>query len=352
MKQRIILSKNLNESIAIAISECNHDKIFLLADDNTAHLCLPIIKNYRCLDHAFLITIPPSDLNKNLSSLTHVWQMLSEKGATRHSLLINLGGGMLTDLGGFAAATFKRGINFINIPTTLLAMVDASVGGKTGINFNGLKNEIGAFHEPDFTIIHTVFLQTLDQNNLLSGYAEMLKHALLKNEKAWAETLNFNLSAPDYALLQTIIGRSIKVKEDIVNQDPHEKGLRKALNLGHTVGHAIESLALSKNTPAPLIPHGYAVAFGLLAELYLSAMLKGFPADRLRQTERFIRAHYGTPAYTCKDYDELLALMQHDKKNMAGHINFTLLSAIGQPLIDCSASLNDIRQALDFAREG
>ena len=273
MKQRVILSKNMATELAVAISECEHEQLFVLTDDTTRQHCWPLISRFLCLRGAHLISILPTDTNKNLESLTHVWRELEAGRGTRHSLLINLGGGMVTDLGGFAASTFKRGIDFINLPTTLLAMVDASVGGKTGINFNGLKNEIGVFNEARYVIMDTAFLRTLDTKNLLSGYAEMLIHGLIANEAIWAELLNFNPQAPDLKRLQAMLGQSVKVKENIVEADPLEKSLRKSLNLGHTFGHAFESFSLqhaAEQHTAPLL-HGYAVAFGLICELYLSA---------------------------------------------------------------------------------
>ena len=285
---------------------------------------------------------------------------------------------MVTDLGGFAASTFKRGINYINIPTTLLSMVDASVGGKTGINFRGLKNEIGVFnnastvildtqflktldaenicsgyaemlkHNASTVILDTQFLKTLDAENICSGYAEMLKHGLISNEAMWAELMNFNLEAPDLKLLSRMVGDSVAVKERIVTEDPTEKGIRKALNLGHTVGHAFESLALQR-TP---VLHGYAVAWGLICELYLSCIKTGFPTDKMRQTVRFIQTHYGKMDISCDDYPTLLELMTHDKKNVAGIINFTLLGGIGDIRINQTATKDEICEALDFYREG
>ena len=261
---------------------------------------------------------------------------------------------MVTDLGGFAASTFKRGIEFINLPTTLRAMVDASVGGKTGINFNGLKNEIGVFNEARYVIMDTEFLRTLDTKNLLSGYAEMLKHGLISNETIWAELLNFDLQAPDYKRLQTMLGQSVKVKQNIVKADPLEKGLRKALNFGHTFGHAFESFSLQHATEHQTEPllHGYAVAFGLICELYLSAKKAGFPTEKLHQTVHFIRENYGTLPITCDHYDTLINLMQHDKKNVKGKINFTLLANIGDIRINQTATTEEIKEALDFFREG
>lgn len=362
MAQKVIFSEQLERTLETAIGECHPDRLFVLTDDNTRRLCWPVVKDYGCLAAAQLITIPSGDEHKNLTSLSHVWQQLQQGGATRHSLMVCLGGGMVTDLGGFAASTFKRGIAFINIPTTLLAMVDASVGGKTGINFCGLKNEVGVFSEAQAVIICTRFLQTLDMQNVLSGYAEMLKHGLISNKEHWAELLRFPIESLNRqdgqdssdgqdpsGGLASLLARSVAVKERIVEADPHEQGLRKALNLGHTIGHAIEEWSFTP-TPCPLL-HGYAVAYGLVGELYLSAVKCHFPTDRLRQTVQFVREHYGTPAITCNDYPALLRLMTHDKKNTAGTINFTLLADIGELQLNQSATDEEICEALDFLRE-
>ena len=254
---------------------------------------------------------------------------------------------MVTDLGGFAASTFKRGINYINIPTTLLAMVDASVGGKTGINFRGLKNEVGVFSNASTVILDTIFLKTLDAENIRSGYAEMLKHGLISNEQMWAELVTYELESPDLSKLSRMLADSVAVKQRIVTEDPLEQGIRKALNLGHTVGHAFESFAL-KHKP---ILHGYAVAYGLISELYLSTIKTGFPSDKMHQTVSFIKEHYGKMTITCDDYPTLLELMTHDKKNVAGTINFTLLGGIGDIRINQTATKEDIYEALDFYRE-
>lgn len=347
-KQKITISDNLGAALTEAIGECAPDRVFVLADETTARLCLPLAAGCRQAADAPLITIKPTDTNKTLDSLAHVWAELGRLGATRHSLLVNIGGGMVTDLGGFAASTFKRGISYINIPTTLLAMVDASVGGKTGINFNGLKNEIGVFNNARCVILDTDFLRTMDTENLLSGYAEMLKHGLINNEKMWAELLSFDIEHPDLARLRRMVAESVEVKERIVLEDPTEKAMRKALNLGHTAGHAFESLALGRR---PVL-HGYAVAYGLVCELFLSAVKAGFPTDKMRQTVAFINGHYGKMDITCDDYPTLLELMTHDKKNMAGAINFTLLGGIGDIRINQTATKAEIYEALDFYREG
>lgn len=344
----VITCTDFSSDLSNAVLQCEHDKIFILTDVHTKQLCLPLLENISSLHAAFLISIDAEDLNKNIQTLATVWQSLSENGATRHSLLINLGGGMVTDLGGFAASTFKRGINYINIPTTLLAMVDASVGGKTGINFNCLKNEIGVFNPAKYVLIDTEFLRTLDLHNILSGYAEMLKHGLISNLNHWAELLNFDFENIDYSTLKLLVAESIQVKERIVAEDPFEKGIRKALNVGHTVGHAFESLALSKKNP---ILHGYAVAYGMVCELYLSCAFMSFPKDKMRQTVSFIKQHYGSFSFTCDEYDILYNLMQHDKKNEGGTINFTLLSEIGDIHINQHADKKQIFEMLDFYRE-
>lgn len=348
MKQRVIISRHLKTELAKAIAECEHDRIFVLVDETTNKLCWSLVKDYLCLKDAQTIVIGATDRRKNLDTLVHVWESLQQGKATRHSLLINLGGGMVTDLGGFAASTYKRGINFINIPTTLLAMVDASVGGKTGINFGGLKNEIGIFNDAEFVLLDTNWLRTLDEENIRSGYAEMLKHGLIADETMWAELINFNLAQPNLRQLAPMLNKSVRIKERIVAEDPHEKGIRKALNLGHTFGHAFESWAM-KHQP---VLHGYAVAFGLIAELYLATTRTDFPTERMHQTVNFIRAYYGSIPITCNDYPELIELMHHDKKNRGNEINVTLLGGIGDIRIDQTITEEDIKEALDFFREG
>ena len=347
--QKIIFSKNITAELDALCEQLAADRVFLLTDVTTERLCRPLVSECKAILHAESIVIGATDVNKTLNTLSQVWTALSSKKASRQSLLINLGGGMVTDLGGFAAATFKRGIRFVNIPTTLLAMVDAAVGGKTGINFNGLKNEIGAFKEAEAVIIDTEFLRTLDDNNLRSGYAEMLKHSLLENEAMWTDHLKFDLSQPDYAHLQELVAQSIRCKERIVTEDPHEHGIRKALNLGHTIGHAFESFALEQKRP---ILHGYAVAYGLLCELFLSAAHTNFPTLQMRQTVQYIRQHYDALTFTCDDYDHLYELMLHDKKNVGGVINFTLLGGIGDVRLNQHLSKEAVFESFDFFREG
>lgn len=347
--QKVIISGELEKVLTDAIGECHADHVWVLTDKNTQRLCWPVISHFDCLKGAGHIIIKAGDENKNLQSLTHVWNELQQQGATRHSLLISLGGGMVTDLGGFAASTFKRGLHLINIPTTLLAMVDASVGGKTGINFGGLKNELGVFRNATAVILDTRFLKTLDTQNFLSGYAEMLKHGLLSDSQTLADLLTLDAPSANYSIPLSTLQQSVAVKQHIVLADPLEQGLRKALNLGHTIGHALESLALAKAAP---VLHGYAVAWGLVCELYLSTIKTGFPTERMRQVVRFIFDHYGQMAVNCKDYPALLQLMTHDKKNTSGQINFTLLADVGDIRINQTATKEEIEDALDFFREG
>ena len=357
MANKVIISANISQTLTEAVGAAKHDRLFLLTDETTHELCLPLVRDIPCLQEAIHIIIGATDTHKTLDTLAKVWTELGYGGGTRHSLLVNLGGGMVTDLGGFAASTFKRGIHYINVPTTLLSMVDASVGGKTGINFNGLKNEIGVFNAPETVILDTEFLKTLDHENICSGYAEMLKHGLISTPETFAELLNFDLDNVDYSHLGKMVGTSVAVKERIVAEDPLEHGIRKALNLGHTVGHAFESFCLKfENEPHnkrglhPVL-HGYAVAWGLICELYLSCIKTGFPTDKMRQTVRFIKENYGSLTITCDDYEELYQYMTHDKKNTAGIINFTLLGDISDIRINQTASKEDIFEALDFFRE-
>lgn len=347
--QKVLKSTNLTKDIENILSQVKYDKLFVLTDSNTDKLCYPFIQDIDGIKGADKIVIKAGDNNKNIEALASVWKYLSDNGATRHSLLINLGGGMLTDLGGFAAATFKRGIKCINIPTTLLGAVDAAVGGKTGINFEGLKNEVGAFAPALTVIIDSVFFRSLDHANFLSGYAEMLKHSLIDSDKEWKKILAFDTDNIDYELLKELVVASVAVKERIVEEDPFEKGIRKALNLGHTIGHAFESLSYKINKP---VQHGYAVAWGTACELYLSYKIDGFPKEKLWSTIYFIRENYGLFPFSCNEYEDLYELMKHDKKNeSAEKINFTLLKDIGIIALDQTASKEDIFEAIDFLRE-
>ncbi len=350
--QSLIYTNRVGETIDSLAAEYASPAVFVLVDSNTRTFVMPVLTaDSETVRNATVISCPAGDMHKNLETLQTIWTSLAKQGASRSALLINVGGGVVTDMGGFAAATFKRGIRFINVPTTLLGAVDAAVGGKTGINFAGLKNLVGAFAPADAVIISTVFFPTLSQQELLSGYAEMLKHALLDGSKQLADIMSYSVVSPpaDPDRLLALIRESVGVKQRIVEADPTESGLRKALNLGHTVGHAFESLGMKRLSP---IPHGYAVVWGLVVELVLSHMLLKFPSDTLHEVAAYVRSNYGAFDITCDDYPELLKFMRNDKKNAdADHINFTLLTAPGQPLIDRTADDEQIRTALDIYRD-
>ncbi len=343
-----IFSENIIADLLPVLPKNENEPIFILTDTMTAELCLPRLQKNERLSKAKVIIVPHGDDNKTLNTLTDVWHFLSENGATRHSLLINLGGGMITDLGGFAAATFKRGIDFINIPTTLLGAIDAATGGKTGINFLGLKNEIGAFQPAKAVIIDSDFFKTLDAKNRLSGVAEMVKHALIDNKTLLAETLAFDWDNVRYDLLQQLVQKNLDIKERIIAEDPYEQGLRKSLNFGHTFGHAFETLSHSTDEP---LPHGFAVMWGLVCELYLSHVKLDFPKNVLTEILYFAKENYGVFPFSCKQYEAIFDLMKHDKKNEASTINFTLLADVGAVHINQTAEQKLIFETLDFVRE-
>ncbi|MCC8144081.1 MAG: 3-dehydroquinate synthase [Tannerellaceae bacterium] len=347
--QKVVISNDLHTDLQTFLSGMKYDKVFILTDTNTYEKCYPVVKDIPVLKEAPVITIQAGDTYKNIDQLSAIWLRLSNEGATRNSLLVNLGGGMITDIGGFAGATFKRGLRTVNIPTTLMASVDAAVGGKTGINFNGLKNEIGSFYAPACVFIDCEFLRTLDRDNILSGYAEMIKHALISSMETYLSVMLFDLDQQmDYSFLNKLVAQSVAVKERIVAEDPREQGIRKALNFGHTIGHAYESLSFRKNMP---LLHGHAVAAGLVSELYLSHKRCGFPMDQLRQVVQYIKEYYPAFVFDCKDYEDLYELMTHDKKNEGGIINFTLLAKVGEVHINQEVSKELILESLDFYRE-
>lgn len=342
------VSDNTVEILSQILQETPHDRLFVLTDSNTRQFCMPVLQQIPNMANAHHITIAAGDDNKTIHTAIKIWEAFSTRGATRYSLLVNIGGGMITDLGGFAASTFKRGFNYINVSTTLLGAVDAATGGKTGVNFLGLKNEIGVFKPALHVIVATEMFHTLDSRNMRSGFAEMLKHALISSYKDWSEICRFDLDNPDMNELSGLLQRNIAIKQHIVDEDPTENGIRKALNLGHTVGHAIESLSYRTSTP---VLHGYAVLYGCIAELYLSFIKLNFPKEIIMQLVRIMKRYYGSCNVSCKEYDTLYELMQHDKKNRAEHINFTLLKDIGNICINQTATKNEIFEALDFLRE-
>lgn len=352
MSQRIIYTNSVGETVEKLIAEMDSPNVFVITDKGAFENALPVLHAQSpLLAGATTVTVEQGDENKNIDSLARIWKALGDNGATRSSVIVNVGGGVVTDIGGFAAATFKRGVRFINVPTTLLGAVDAAVGGKTGINFNGLKNEVGCFSEADTVIISTIFFNTLPQQQLLSGYAEMLKHGLLENRDAFARLLAYSVVSPvfDSEHLFGLLRDNVAIKKDIVDNDPTEHGLRRALNLGHTAGHAFESLAIERRSP---IPHGYAVARGLVVALVISRLRFGFPSDTLYQLAAYVRENYGPGHITCDDYPRLLELMSHDKKNPSpDNISFTLLHDVGRVETGCIVAPEEITAALDIYRD-
>lgn len=316
--------------------------VFVLTDDTTREYCLGLFQDCGFMD-SHLISVPVGEHHKSLESVAQIWAVLSRQGAKRNSVLVNIGGGLITDIGGFAASCFKRGIRCINIPTTLLSQVDASVGGKTGINFNGLKNEIGTFSIPELVVIDNTFLKTLPLRQILSGYAEMLKHALLAGEDSLAEVMQADLNQAGEPGFLELIRKSVAVKASVVEADPKEKGIRKALNFGHTIGHAIESVAIDRELE---IYHGDAVAYGMVVELYLSMKKLGFEAKHYEAVRKLVKERF--PQYNpVADPEELYRLMLHDKKNEQNEVNFTLLRCPGKFEIDNYCSKEEILDALE-----
>lgn len=339
----VVGTDDLRADLSCLVTDYDAKQIFIVVDQGSRKFCYDLVRGVEKLSDSNVIEIRQGDDYKNYESALQIWNFLSEHGANRRSLLINIGGGMPCDLGGFCASTFKRGIEFINIPTTLLAQVDASIGGKTGMNLGGLKNEIGVFSIAKSVLICSDFLKTLDKANLLSGFAEMLKHALIHDAASLEKLLAFDFDKPDFGVLQTLVCESISIKKYFVTEDPKEKGVRKALNFGHTFGHAFETFAMRHQRP---ILHGYAVAYGMVCELRMSAAKVGLDRNEAERVAAEIEKRYGKFSYTENDLPELIELMTHDKKNDSRGINFTLLPRIGEIIIDQIIPANEIEAEL------
>ncbi len=281
---------------------------------------------------------------KGLKEVEHVWEYLYNKGAMRSSVLVCIGGGTVSDIGGFAASTYKRGLRYVNVPTTLLSMVDASVGGKTGFNYMGVKNLIGTFSEPLETIVDVGWLESLPNREYLSGYAEMVKHGLIGDSEYFYHLLSTNIDED----IENKVKRSIEIKSKIVEYDPRESGRRKVLNFGHTIGHALEAQSI-RSDKQEVLPHGYAIMYGMVAELYLSVVVCGMDREVLRMMSHYMLENYGRPVCGCQDYDKLLSLMKQDKKNeREGEVCFTLLKGVGEPTINEVVDERLIREALEY----
>lgn len=329
-------------AFAQLISEADYSKIFVIVDDNTSVHCLPLLQRYLCEGY-HLIHITSGEQHKNLDTCTSIFGQLLELGADRKSLCINLGGGVIGDMGGFCAATFMRGMEFVQVPTTLLSQVDASVGGKLGVDFQGVKNIIGIFQEPRAVFISTEFLKSLPHEQLRSGYAEVLKHALIQDASLW-EQLNKAIHWQDNCVTE-VIYTSIGIKNKVVSQDWKEGSLRKILNFGHTIGHAVESLSF--DTDAPLL-HGDAIAIGMLCESYIS-MKKGLLSQKeLHEIQGVFVAIYGHHASYVSDHKQIIKLMGYDKKNDRGRILCSFIDRIGNCLYDQEVRAEDIEEALGY----
>ena len=337
-----IFFENSIQQLGNFITNGNYSKILFLVDTNTGEHCLPVIKAaLPNLTEFDIIEIDPGEENKNIDFCIGIWKMMLDFKADRNSLLINLGGGVITDIGGFAASTFKRGIDFVQVPTTLLSQVDASVGGKTGIDMDQVKNVIGTFTQPKAVFVEPEFLKTLSRREVVSGFAEIIKHGLIYD----ADLFKSLQKIQPEEVTADVIYRSIEIKNEVVTADPYEKGLRKILNFGHTIGHAIESYSL-KHDKNPLL-HGEAIAIGFICESFLSVKYNGLSELELKAIQDCIISYY--PKYRLKaPFEKLLSIMQNDKKNEGGKINFSLLKSIGQCGIDSFCSENDIRESIEY----
>jgi 3-dehydroquinate synthase len=325
------------------VKQGNYSRVFILTDENTGVHCLPIVKEQLdVLDNFDIIEVNAGEESKTIDFCIGIWKMLIDFGADRKALMINLGGGVITDMGGFVASTYKRGIDFVQVPTTLLSQVDASVGGKTGVDVDGIKNIIGTFTQPKAVFMNGDFLKTLPARQILSGLAEMLKHGLIVDAPYWDQLKTSDLSLPSIELVH----RSVEIKNEVVTEDPHEKGIRKALNFGHTVGHAVETYSLM-NDKDPL-SHGEAIAIGMICEAWLSNKKIGLPDNQLAEIAEVLNGLY--PKYNIKEntFPTLLEHMLKDKKNQNGQINCTLLKYIGQYSIDNICTETELCDSLRY----
>ncbi|WP_192821571.1 3-dehydroquinate synthase [Rufibacter sp. LB8] len=342
MTEEIFIGKDSEAQLKALLDNRAFKKVVVLVDENTQRHCYPLVKAILPVGH-HVIQIQSGEENKTLATCEHVWRQLTELGLDRWALVVNLGGGVLTDLGGFCASLYKRGIRFLNVPTTLLAQVDASVGGKTGVDFMGFKNHLGVFQEPVAVWVNPQFLQTVDQRQIKSGYAEMIKHWLIMDAAMFREQRYVGLFTEDWTAL---IEHSINIKSKVVTADPLENGLRKILNFGHTLGHAVESYFLEK--PGQMLLHGEAIAVGMVCEAWLSVQRGMLPIEELEQLESFIFSIYEKVSLPETDITQISERCLHDKKNSGATINCTLLQKIGEAVYDQPITLSEAQSALRY----
>jgi 3-dehydroquinate synthase len=321
----------------------SHSTIFILVDENTNEHCLPKLMGAMATEAVIeIIEIESGEINKNLDTCVNLWNVLTELGADRKSLLINLGGGVITDMGGFVGSAYKRGIRFINIPTTLLSMVDASVGGKTGVDLGVLKNQIGFFSDPEMVLIDIDFLETVPSEEIISGTAEVIKHGLIYDENLWDDVKTNGIENIEY-----LIHRSVEIKNEVVLEDQRESSLRKILNFGHTIGHAVESYFL-ESAHKKTLTHGQAISLGMITEIYISHHLLGFPKEKMENIKNHVLNIFGAVSLGKEDYEPVLDYMKHDKKNVGGRVNFVLLEDLERFKIDCQVEIELIKKSLDY----
>lgn len=341
LPEEIEISQNISVNIQAFFNSSDYDKVAVLVDENTRFHCLPLV--VRVIKPTDIIEIESGEEKKTLDTCIRIWKELTDNHYERKSLLVNLGGGVIGDMGGFCAATYKRGIDFINIPTTLLSQVDASVGGKLGIDFLGFKNHIGVFELPRKVFIDTKFLKTLPERELRSGFAEVIKHCLIADKDYWEIVSNVDFKDQNWS---DIVNHSVKVKNKVVEEDPFEKGRRKILNFGHTIGHAIESYFLKKDEQRLL--HGEAIAAGMICEGYLSEKFCNLPESSVKSIENYIIKTFGRIRISREDIDEITKLCLQDKKNEKGIINFSLLEEIGNSVFNVGIEQDEIRKVLQL----
>lgn len=345
----IYFDSNGYEFIQELLTPLNYSKAFILVDNHTNEYCLPLFLSSIATELEFeIIEIEAGEEQKNIKTCVELWEVMIELGADRKSILINLGGGVLTDLGGFVASTFKRGIDFIHVPTTLLAMVDAAIGGKNGIDLGALKNQVGCIVPPKCILIHSEFLHTLDSRQMRSGLAEMFKHGLILDKAYWNKLKDLNsLSTND---LSHLIQQSIQLKIDVVNDDMYEKGIRKILNFGHTLGHAIESCFLEKENSKQLL-HGEAIAIGMILESYISWKLNLLSKEEYSEINYFLSDVFERVHFNSSDIENIIQILQYDKKNENGKLQFVLLNSIGNAIINQNVDNTLIYEAFtDYAK--
>lgn len=335
------ISESLQNFLAPGGVPQNYSKIIVLVDTNTKRFCYPIVKEF--LPKHTLVIVKHGEENKNLQTCEVIWSAMTDAQLDRHALMINLGGGVIGDMGGFCAATYKRGIDFIQIPTTLLSQVDASVGGKLGIDFHGFKNHLGVFTLPKSVLIDPIFLETLSEREKRSGFAEILKHCLIQDVNKWNEIRRKDLTDQDLA---DLITHSVEIKKKVVEQDPMEQGIRKILNFGHTLGHAIETFFLPQGKKR--LFHGEAIATGMVCESYIAYERGLIDEKTLEQIEEFIFSIYGKVTIDAADFDTIISLTQQDKKNKGKDVRFSLINAAGSCLYDIVVSKTEMKKALEY----